>query len=112
MKILAIKVLSYAVPVNRALIIPEFQKMCLDERTMAINSCIVVVKCPIHKIDLVCYCPACRGAVTSKRKAAASRTNGRLGGRPQQKRVKPASLYQRERRAQVKAAKLTKGARF
>jgi hypothetical protein len=40
------------------------------------------MKCPIHNIPLVCYCPACRGAVTSKRKAASSRANGKLGGRP------------------------------
>jgi hypothetical protein len=40
------------------------------------------MKCPIHNIPLVCYCPACRGEVKSKRKAAASRANGKLGGRP------------------------------
>ena len=44
-----------------------------------------LVKCPIHNIDLVCYCPACRGSAKSKRKAAASRKNGKLGGRPRQK---------------------------
>lgn len=43
------------------------------------------LKCPIHDIPLVCYCPACRAAVTSKRKAAASRENGKLGGRPRLK---------------------------
>lgn len=37
--------------------------------------------CPIHKIDLVCFCPACRGAMKSKVKAAAARVNGKLGGR-------------------------------
>jgi len=40
------------------------------------------MKCPIHKIELVCYCPACRGEVTSKRKEESSRANGKLGGRP------------------------------
>ena len=40
------------------------------------------MKCPIHKIELICYCPACRGEVTSKRKAVTSRENGKLGGRP------------------------------
>jgi len=40
------------------------------------------MKCPIHNILLVCYCPACRGEVKSKRKAASSRENGKLGGRP------------------------------
>lgn len=41
------------------------------------------MNCPIHKIPLVCYCPACRGEQTSMRKAASSRANGKLGGRPQ-----------------------------
>jgi hypothetical protein len=40
------------------------------------------MKCPIHNIPLVYYCPACRGEAKSKRKAAASRENGKLGGRP------------------------------
>jgi len=40
------------------------------------------MNCPIHNITLVCYCPACRGAVTSRRKAASSRQNGKKGGRP------------------------------
>jgi hypothetical protein len=39
-------------------------------------------KCKIHGIPLVCYCPACRGQVTSERKAETSRLNGRLGDRP------------------------------
>src|SRR5437773_12018573 len=38
-------------------------------------------RCPIHKVPLVCFCPACRGAVRSKRKAQSSRENGKLGGR-------------------------------
>ena len=41
-----------------------------------------MAKCQVHKIDLVSFCPACRGSVRSKRKAASSRANGRLGGRP------------------------------
>jgi len=41
-----------------------------------------MAKCQIHKIDLVSFCPACRGSVRSKRKAASSRKNGMLGGRP------------------------------
>lgn len=40
------------------------------------------MKCPIHDIELICYCPACRGSATSKRKAMTSRENGKLGGRP------------------------------
>jgi len=40
------------------------------------------MKCPIHKVELICYCPACRGSVTSKSKARAARENGKLGGRP------------------------------
>ena len=39
-------------------------------------------RCPIHDIELVCFCPACRGAARSKRKAQSSRINGALGGRP------------------------------
>ena len=31
------------------------------------------MKCPIHKIELFCYCPACRGETKSKRKADVSR---------------------------------------
>ena len=40
------------------------------------------LKCKVHGIPLVCYCPACRGSVRSKRKAESSRANGKLGGRP------------------------------
>jgi hypothetical protein len=43
-------------------------------------------KCPIHRIDLVCFCPACRGSIRSKRKAASARVNGQLGGRPRRSR--------------------------
>ena len=49
------------------------------------------MKCPIHKVELICYCPACRGEVTSKRKAATSRANGKLGGRPKGSKNKPKS---------------------
>jgi hypothetical protein len=42
----------------------------------------MVMRCKIHGVKLVCFCPACRGAVRSKRKAEASRANGALGGRP------------------------------
>ncbi len=39
--------------------------------------------CIVHpKTKLVHFCPACRGAVSSKRKTVSSRKNGRLGGRP------------------------------
>ena len=47
------------------------------------------MKCPIHKVELICYCPACRGEVTTKRKAASSRANGKLGGRPKGSKNKP-----------------------
>lgn len=46
------------------------------------------MKCKIHKIELVSFCAACRGSVCSKRKAASSRKNGLLGGRPRKKRKK------------------------
>lgn len=43
-------------------------------------------RCPKHHIPLVIvvmrFCPMCRGEVRSKKKAAASRRNGRKGGRP------------------------------
>jgi hypothetical protein len=45
-------------------------------------------KCPIHNIELICYCPACRGSVTSEQKAKSSRENGRLGGRPRKDKGK------------------------
>jgi hypothetical protein len=44
-----------------------------------------MAKCAIHRVDLVSFCPACRGAVRSKRKALTSRENGKLGGRPRKK---------------------------
>ena len=47
------------------------------------------MKCPIHHIELICYCPACLGSTTSKKKAAASRSNGKLGGRPKGSKNKP-----------------------
>ncbi len=40
------------------------------------------MKCPIHNVPLICYCPACRGSAKSKRKSAASKENGKKGGRP------------------------------
>jgi len=42
----------------------------------------VSMRCKIHRVKLVCFCPACRGAAKSKRKAEAARLNGALGGRP------------------------------
>jgi len=56
------------------------------------------MKCPIHKVELICYCPACRGEVTSERKAATSRDNGKLGGRPKGSKNKPKPELQKERR--------------
>ena len=56
------------------------------------------MKCPIHKIELVCYCPACRGEVTSERKAATSRANGRLGGRPKGSKNKSKAKPEKVRR--------------
>jgi len=47
------------------------------------------VKCPIHHVQMICYCPACRGSVTSKAKRNASRENGKLGGRPKGSKNKP-----------------------
>jgi hypothetical protein len=56
------------------------------------------MKCPIHKVELICYCPACRGEATSKRKAASSRENGKLGGRPKGSKNKPKSNAEKEGR--------------
>lgn len=47
------------------------------------------MKCPIHNVEMVCYCPVCRGGATSKRKATTSRINGKLGGRPKGSKNKP-----------------------
>jgi len=52
------------------------------------------MKCPIHKIKLICYCPACREAVTTDRKASSSRNNGKLGGRPKGSKNRPKSKQQ------------------
>ena len=49
----------------------------------------VLMKCPVHKVELVCYCPACRGSITTARKAAAAQANGKLGGRPKGSKNKP-----------------------
>jgi len=53
------------------------------------------MKCPIHDVPLVCYCPVCRGSVKSKRKATASRQNGKLGGRPKGNISSPSQKAQR-----------------
>jgi len=47
------------------------------------------MKCLIHHIELLCYCPACRGSVTTERKAESSRENGKRGGRPKGSKNKP-----------------------
>jgi hypothetical protein len=49
------------------------------------------MKCSIHHVELIRYCPACRGSAKSKRKAEASRENGKLGGRPKGSKNKPKS---------------------
>lgn len=49
------------------------------------------MKCPIHHIELICYCPACRGSVITERKAESSRENGKRGGRPKGSKNKPKS---------------------
>jgi hypothetical protein len=40
------------------------------------------MRCRIHNVKLICFCPACRGSVRSLRKSRASKRNGKLGGRP------------------------------
>jgi hypothetical protein len=42
----------------------------------------ILMRCPIHSVPLVSYCPACRGSARSKRKTKAARENGKLAGRP------------------------------
>lgn len=44
------------------------------------------MKCTIHNIQLICYCPACRGSISSQRKTRTSRANGLLGGRPKKEK--------------------------
>jgi hypothetical protein len=48
----------------------------------------MMIKCKVHHIPMVCYCPACRGSVRSERKARSSRENGKLGGRPRKQNLK------------------------
>jgi len=74
----------------------------------------IKLKCKVHGVPLVCFCPACRGAATSERKARSSRRNGRLGGRPRlpDNQIGQAACYQRERQARLKQqAKKKKGVR-
>src|SRR5580704_16238341 len=63
---------------------------CKNHHVRLFSTHMPTVRCPIHKIPLVC--PACRaakaGSVTSDQKAAASRENGKLGGRPKGSRKK------------------------
>jgi hypothetical protein len=40
------------------------------------------LRCPVHNVKLICFCPACRGGIKTERKARSSRQNGKLGGRP------------------------------
>jgi hypothetical protein len=54
------------------------------------------MKCSIHNIEMICYCPACRGSVTSKAKRNASRENGKLGGRPKGSKNKEKSKTESE----------------
>jgi hypothetical protein len=64
------------------------------------------LKCKVHGVSLVCYCPVCRGSVRSKHKAEASRQNGKLGGRP---KMPWSQLSQSGKRARKRRAKQSKG---
>jgi hypothetical protein len=61
-----------------------YQVLFTEPITLGYASVMPMPRCPIHRIALVC--PACRaavaGSVSTEKKAAASRANGRLGGRP------------------------------
>ena len=46
----------------------------------------MATKCTDCGHALVSFCPACRGRITSERKAESSRRNGLLGGLPRKKR--------------------------
>jgi len=65
------------------------------------------LKCKIHGVNLVCYCPACRGSVRSKHKTEASRENGKKGGRPPKpwNQLSVAGKRARMRRRAEKSAK-------
>ena len=61
------------------------------------------MKCLIHHIELICYCPACLGSTISKKKAAASRSNGKLGGRPKGSKNKPKAKTETKASATTKS---------
>jgi hypothetical protein len=69
-------------------------------------------ECPIHKVPLttvtMTFCRICRkhgGSTTSRRKARASRKNGKLGGRPiGSKDSKPRKRQTETRRAVLEAS--------
>jgi hypothetical protein len=65
------------------------------------------LKCKIHDVALICYCPTCRASVRSERKAEASRQNGKLGGRPQKpwSELGAAGKRARRRRREQKGGK-------
>lgn len=60
------------------------------------------MKCRIHNVLLICFCPACRGEATSKLKTQSSQENGKLGGRPRlpDRLLSPATLYRRRLKEQ------------
>ena len=81
-----------------------FRLILILALTCHVRYFVSAMRCLIHNVELICYCPACRGSITSARKVKASRSNGKLGGRPKGSKNKPKSKVKAARKTARKAA--------